>query len=265
MTQGDPGLFGPDSVTWRVHAAPSMLVGGLRALLVQALHPLAMAAVHQHSDYRDDPWGRLRRTATYVATTTFGSTEQAEAAGAQVRRVHRYIRGTDPVTGRAYSAEDPDLLLWVHCVEVHSFLTAYRRYGGSLSDADADRYLVEMTRAAALVGLGAGAVPVTVADLREWLQDVDGLAVTPEARRAMRLVLAPPMPLPLRPLWAIPGVAALALLPRRLRAMYGIPTVPPADAAVRVAAGGLFRALGFVSPGAPQVRAARARVREQAA
>src|SRR5256885_8630678 len=114
MTSGDPGLFGPDSVTWRVHAAPSMLIGGLRALLVQALHPLAMAGVHQHSDYRDNPWGRLRRTSEYVLITTYGDTETAARAGAVVRAVHRRISGVDPVTGRAYRADDPELLAWIH-------------------------------------------------------------------------------------------------------------------------------------------------------
>src|SRR4051794_41750528 len=99
MAPGDPGLFGPDSVTWRVHAAPSMLVGGLRALLVQALQPLAMAGVDQHSDYHDDPWGRLRRTTEYVLTTTYGDTATAEHAGAVVRAVHRHVRGVDVFTG----------------------------------------------------------------------------------------------------------------------------------------------------------------------
>src|SRR4051812_40745704 len=258
MMPGDPGLFGPDSVTWRVHAAPSMLVGGLRALLIQALHPLAMAGVDQHSDYRDDPWGRLRRTTEYVLATTFGDTDTALAAGATVRAVHRHVRGVDPHTGRSYQADDPELLAWVHNVEVHSFLTAYRRFGGSLPTADADRYVAEMVRAAELVGLPATTVPANVADLRDYLQGVEGLVATPTARRAMRTVLTPPMPLPLRPLWAIPGAAAVALLPRRVRSLYGIPVVPPADSAVRLAAAGLFRTLGVLSPGAPQVRAAHA-------
>lgn len=257
---GDPGLFGPDTVTWRVHASPAMLIGGLRALLVQALHPLAMAGVDQHSDYKDDPWGRLRRTTGYVLTTTFADTPTALQAGAVVRAVHERVRGIDAVTGRTYRADDPELLAWVHNVEVHSFLLAYRRYGGSLPGGEADRYVAEMRRVATLVGLAETDVPGTVADLRAYLRGVDGLAVTPAAREGMRVVLNPPMPLPLKPLWAIPGAAAVGLLPRRLRALYGIPYVAPADAAVRVAVAVLFRALGVVSPGAPQVREARARV-----
>jgi uncharacterized protein (DUF2236 family) len=261
MGNGDPGLFGPESVTWRVHAHPSMLVGGLRALLIQALHPLAMAGVHEHSDYRRDQWGRFRRTTEYVVTTTFGDTAAADQAGALVRRVHRHVRGTDPVTGQPYSADDPALLAWVHNVEVHSFLSAYRRYGGRLAHADADRYVDEMTRAAGLVGLDTGAVPHSLDGLRDYFRDVEGdLVCSPIAKTAAFAVLNPPMPLPLKPLWGIPAAAALGLVPRRFRAMYGIPSAPPADAAVRVGAAALFRALGVVLPGSPQVREARARV-----
>src|SRR5437764_3706501 len=187
----DLGLFGPDSVSWRIHADPSMLIGGLRALLVQALHPVAMAGVAQHSDYQDDPWGRLQRTVDYVVTTTFGDTATALAAGARVRAVHTRVRGVDPVTGRPYRADDPDLLLWVHAVEVHSFLAAYRRYGGLLRRADADRYLVEMVRAAELVGLDPADVPASTDDLRAYLRRVHALTLTPAAPAALGRRLSP--------------------------------------------------------------------------
>lgn len=260
----DHGLFGPGSVTWRVHAHPSMLVGGMRALLVEALHPLAMAGVDQHSSFRQDPWGRLQRTTNYVLDTTFGDTRTALDAGALVRRIHPKVRGIDPATGRFYRADDPALLLWVHAVTAHSFLAAYRRYGGGLSAQDADRYVAEQVRAAELVGLDASGVPSTHAELREYLRSMhDELLVTPPAREAFRLVLMPPLPLPLRPLQglaAIPGAAAVGLMPRRLRAMYGIPFVPPADAAVALAAVMLTRALGLL-PRAPRVREALSRAR----
>src|SRR3954452_21656848 len=149
----DAGLFGPGSVTWKVHAHPAMLIGGTGGLIIQALHPLAMAGVTQHSDFRAKPLHRLRRTAQYVATTTFGDTAAAEKAAAHVRHVHTFIHGHDPVTGRDYSAEDPDTLLWVHCVEVHSFLAAYRAYGGRLSADEQDAYLAESARVAALLGV----------------------------------------------------------------------------------------------------------------
>ena len=265
MTRADVGLFGPETVTWRIHADPSMLIGGLRALLIQALHPLAMAGVEHHSDYRADPWGRLRRTTEYVLTVTYGTTEQAEHVGAVVRRVHETVRGTDAVTGKPYFAGDPELLAWVHNVLVHSFLTAYRRYGGAVPRPEADRYIAEMTRIASLVGLDTDAVPATLADLRDYLAGVGGLQVTPAARQSMRLILAPPMPLPLRPLWAVPGAAAIGLVPARFRRMYGLPNLPPADAAVRMGTLALFRSLRLVVPDPPPIRDAWARARRAAA
>ena len=258
-------MFDPDSVTWRVHADPAMFIGGMRALLVQALHPLAMAGVEQHSDYRADPWGRLQRTVEYVLTTTYGTVGEAETAGRVVQAIHKRVRGTDPVTGRVYSAEDPELLVWVHAVEVHSFLVAYRRYGGGrCTDGDADRYLAEQVRSAALVGLDPGLVPASVSELRDYFRSVDDdLRPSPYSRDAAKVVLNPPLPLPIRflkPIAWVPGAAAAGLMPRRLRAMHGIPWVPPADAAVRVAATALTRAMGLL-PDPPRVRTARARAR----
>jgi uncharacterized protein (DUF2236 family) len=264
MTE-DLGLFGPDSVTWRIHADPSMLIGGLRALMVQALHPLAMAGVAQHSDYQDDPWGRLERTVDYVVTTTFADSATALAAGERVRAVHTRVRGIDAVTGRPYRADDPELLLWVHAVEVHSFLAAYRRYGGVLSRADADRYLVEMVRAAELVGLQRALVPASTDDLRSYLQGVTGLALTPPAREAMGQILSPPMPLPLRPFWTVPTTAAVALLPRRARQLYGLTWFPPLGMPVRVGTYSLLRLLNILVPSHPAIRQAQGRARSQAA
>src|SRR5687768_9557676 len=117
---GDPGLFGPGSVAWRIQADPSSLIGGVRALLIQALNPQTMAAVAQHSNYKSDPWKRLMGTTDYVITTTFGDTAAAHAAVARVRAIHDAISGIDDVTGLSYRASDPELLLWVHAVEVHS-------------------------------------------------------------------------------------------------------------------------------------------------
>jgi uncharacterized protein (DUF2236 family) len=126
----DRGLFGPGSITWRVHSNPVMIVGGLRALLIQALHPLAMAGVTQYSDFRSDPLRRLRGTSAYVHAVTFGDTRTAHEAAARVKRLHGRVKGVDQVTGRPFSARDPETLTWVHCVEVHSFLAGYRAYGG---------------------------------------------------------------------------------------------------------------------------------------
>jgi uncharacterized protein (DUF2236 family) len=261
MIRGDSGLFGPESVTWRVHGHPSTLIGGMRALLVQALHPLAMAGVAEHSDYRTDPWGRLRRTSEFVMVATYGSAAEAEAIGNQVRAVHTHVRGIDPVTGRAYRADDPELLAFVHNVLAHSLLLAKRRYGGGISKTDADAYLVEMVRMAELVGTPAALVPTTSGDLRDYLRGVQGLVASPVAKRAARVVLAPPLPLAARPLWVVPAGAAVGLLPARLRAMYGFCWFTPADPAVRAGMTALFGVLGRVSPGGPPARrAAEARM-----
>jgi uncharacterized protein (DUF2236 family) len=140
---GDPGLFGPGSVTWRVHADPAMLVGGLAALMLQTLHPLAIAGVEEHSTYREDPLGRLSRTGSFVTGTTFGSTEAAERLIKLVRGIHRKVHGTAP-DGRPYSADDPDLVTWVHVTEVSSFLRAHQRFTPFPVRGDqADRYFHE--------------------------------------------------------------------------------------------------------------------------
>src|ERR1700761_970849 len=143
----DDGFFGPASVTWRLHADLTGPVSGLRSLLLQALHPLAMAGVDQHSEWRDDPGGRFASTAAYVVTTTYGDRAAARAAAMRVRKIHERVTGTDPVTGREYAAGDPALLIWVHAALVDSGLAAANRYGLTLSDADKNKYIAEMTAA----------------------------------------------------------------------------------------------------------------------
>jgi uncharacterized protein (DUF2236 family) len=260
----DAGLFGPDSVAWRLHADPSMLVGAMRALLVQALEPRAMAGVVQHSDYKADPWGRLNRTVRFVLHTTYGDTPTAEAACRAVRRIHDRVHGVDPVTGRAYSAHDPDLLLWIHGVEVHSAVFAYRSYAGRLSDEDADRYVDEMVRVAELLGMPGDIAPRTLGELREYLRGVQGLQTTPGARESMRLIMYPPMPFPLRPLWVLPASAAVASLPRFARRMYGLPWFEPASLSVRATIFGLTRFLNVLPIEAPEIREAKNRLERAA-
>lgn len=237
-----------------------MLVGGLRAILVQALEPRAMAAVDQHSRFREDPWGRLARTTNYVVSTTYGTTAEAEDAARVVRRVHANVRGVDPVTQSPYSADDPDLLLWIHAVEVESFLLAYRTYAGRIDRADGDRYVAEMARAAELLGLPTAMAPRSELDLRDYLQSVRGLQVTPAARDGLRIVLFPPMRLSYRPLWAIPTTATIAILPGYARRLYRIPWIPPVCVSVRAGVFALSRTLNLVTPPPPALRAARARV-----
>ncbi|MDX6698848.1 MAG: hypothetical protein QOE65_2245 [Solirubrobacteraceae bacterium] len=243
----DQGLFGPESMAWRVIGHPVSIVGGLRALIIQSLHPLAMAGVAQHSDYRNRAIDRLRRTAYYVTATTFGDTATAYAAAARVKQVHRRVRGTDPVTGRPYSAADPDTQLWVHCVEWHSFLAVYRAYGGRLTPDDADRYIAEGVRAAGLLDVPADAVPASMAEMRAYFEEVrPQLCVSASAREAIGFVMRPPLTRELLP-YQVPlrivASAALATVPRHLRAMAGIDRPAALDtltvAAVRPAAAAL--------------------------
>jgi uncharacterized protein (DUF2236 family) len=179
-----------------------------------------------------------------------------------VRAIHERVRGTDPVSGRAYSADDPDLLLWIHAAEVHSVVITYRRYAARLSDADADRYVAEMGAVAELLGLPADMTPRTMTELRDYLRSMgDDLQVTPGARRAMRMIFAPPLPLALRPFWVVPVTATVAVLPRVARRQYGLPWLHPATPSVRAGMFGLTRVLNVVFSDAPEVRAARARMR----
>jgi uncharacterized protein (DUF2236 family) len=261
----DSGVFGPDSVAWRLHADPVMLVGGLRALLVQALEPRSMAAVDQHSLFREDPWGRLARTTNFVMNTTYGDTAAAEAAAAIVRSVHTRVHGIDPVTGRSYRGNEPELLLWIHAVEVESFLLAYRTYAAHLSRADGDRYVAEMARVAEMVELPSNMVPRSEGDLRDYLRSVRGLHVTPAARDGLKVILFPPMHLAYRPLWAIPTTAAVAILPRYARRMYRLPWLPGAGLPVRAGVYALSRALNAIKPIPPAVREAQERVEGRAA
>lgn len=243
----DPGLFDRDAVVWRVHADRCGLVGGLRALLLQTMHPLAMAGVAQHSDYRHDPWGRLQRTGAFIAVTTYGSTSAAEATIARVRRIHARIEGVAG-DGRPYRADDPHLLAWVHLTEVDSFLRAYRRYGSGapLTPEDADRYVAEM----AGVGTRLGVVdpPETVAGLRQALIAYrPELAATPPAHEAVRFLLWPPLPAYLRPGYGVLCAAAVGLLPGFVRHELRLPTAPLSDPLlVRPTTRAVLAALGAV-------------------
>jgi uncharacterized protein (DUF2236 family) len=169
--KGDPGLFGPGSVAWKVHGDFStMMVGGISALLLQMLHPGAFAGVWEHSTFRRDMQGRLQRTARFIAGTTYAGTDEALRLIARVRAVHAGVRGVLP-DGRPYSANDPDLITFVHVAEVSSFLAAYLRYGDpALSDAAQDRYFAETAKVARL--LGATDVPETRAEVRAYFRDI---------------------------------------------------------------------------------------------
>lgn len=227
-----PRWFGEDRPIRRVHGDASMFVGGLRALLLQSLHPLAMAGVAEHSDYRYDPWGRLARTSTFLATTTFGAAQDAQRAVDRVRGIHRRINGTAP-DGRTYRADDPHLLEWVHIAEVDSFLRAHQRYGAEpLDRPGCDAYIADTARIAA--ALGVPDPPLTTAELAHRITAYrPELQSTAAARDAARfLLLTPPLPLLARAPYAALASTAVALLPAWARAPLRLPYVPPVEATV---------------------------------
>ncbi|MCA1843773.1 MAG: DUF2236 domain-containing protein [Actinobacteria bacterium] len=244
-TGDDVGLFGPGSAAWQVHADLATVVGGVRALLLQTLHPLAMAAVADHSDYRRDPLGRLHRTAGFLGATVFGRTPAADEAIARVRTIHRRVVGQAP-DGRPYRADDPRLLEWIHVTEVDSFLAAHQRYGRRpLDEAGADRYVAEM----AVVGRRLGAVdpPTTVAGARASIERFrPELAAGRQAHEAVRFLLWPPLPLPARAPHALIAAAAIGLLPGWAARALWLPRAPGADTVVvRPACLALLRVLGW--------------------
>lgn len=258
MTSDDLGYFGPDSVTWRIHGEPVAMIGGLRALLLQALHPGAMRLLYSASSFQEDPWTRLQRTVEYVGTVSFAPTDAVDAAAAHVRAVHRSVGVTDP-----------EQLSWVHLCLVDSFLTAARAGGLRLSKADGDRYVAEQAVAARLVDVPEELIPRSRADVRRML---DGfrptLRGTAEAREAARYVVAPPLPIPVayrlpaRAGWTTVSSLAVGLLPGWARRMYRLPPAP--GTSVLTAAGlrtlrGALRALPEQWREGPLYRDAKAR------
>ena len=220
-----------------MHGDAAMFVGGLRALLLQSLHPLAMIAVAQHSDYRNDPWGRLQRTSTFLAATTFGTADDAQRAVDRVRRVHEHVTGTAP-DGRPYRAGDPHLLRWVHVAETDSFLRCHQRYGARpLDEAGCDGYVADTARIA--TALGVLDPPRTRAELAAALRAYrPELRAAPEARDAARfLVRNPPLPLVARGPYALLSAAAIGELPGWARRELRLPGIPVADAVLVPPAG----------------------------
>jgi uncharacterized protein (DUF2236 family) len=240
--------FADDRPIRTVHADSSMFVGGLRALLLQSLHPLAMAGVAAHSGYRGDPWGRLQRTSYFLAVTTFGRAQDAEATIRRIRAIHERVRGVAP-DGRPYCAADPHLLTWVHLAEVDSFLEAHRRYGAlRLTREQQDGYVADAARVAREVGVPDP--PTTVAGVRaELARYRPELRGTAEARAAARfMLLQPPLPVAARLPYAVLASAAVASLPVWARWPLRLPYLPLAEATVvRAAGAGLVRTLRWIS------------------
>jgi uncharacterized protein (DUF2236 family) len=234
-------------------------LGGVRALYLQALHPMAIELLDQHSTYTGDPWGRLLRTAEFVAIVSYGTHEDVQRAAARVRGMHRRI-----------GLDDPELLRWVHCCMVDSFLEVARRSGIRLPGADPDRYVAEQLRAGQLVGVPEAGTPRDVAGLAGYLAEMrPRLAGTPAAQAAARYVLYPPMPwqaqllTPARPAWTMLATLSFALLPRWARRMYRMPALPSTDLAATAGARTLRSLLRFLPPRlreGPHLRDAKARL-----
>ncbi len=229
----DVGLFGPGSVTWRLHAEPLLGLAALRALLLQALEPHVAHAAGQRSSMGDDVWGRLQRTTEFLGVTTYGTSAQALSVGAHVRALHAAMAAVDPGTGDGVRIDDPVLLAWVHCTMVDSVLDVLRRSGMRLDDADADQYVREQVRAAMLVGLEPDEVPCDQAGLDAALRDArPRLRASAAARDQVGAVVAAPLALRLvpvpRPAWSAVAGLAFAALPPWARRMYAMAELPGA-------------------------------------
>lgn len=207
---GDQGLIGPNSVSWMVLSDPSTLLGGLAAVLQQACHPLVLQGVSDHSAFRDDPLGRLRRTVSYVLASTYGATSEVEALAARINRVHQQVQGAD-ATGARYSAEDERLKLWVHCSLTHSILLAWQAYGPRpLTPAEQDSFVSEQARVVALLGVRA---PGTLRALNEELATFQTeLGRCDATEEAVTFLSAPPVGMALRLVYSVVYKGAVALL-----------------------------------------------------
>lgn len=255
------GFFSPDSITWKIHSDPSMFVGGIRALLEQALHPEAMAGVAAHSNFREDSWGRLERTGDYVATLTFASKEKAEKLAARVRGVHTKLK-----------LDDQRLLLWVHMAMVDAFLDTALRSGMNLTVDNQNEYIAEMVKFATLVGIPESMTPHDIDSTKRYFDSIlPELSASDDAKRAALFIALPPLPpllrfgTPIAPIWG--GITSLsaASLPKWAKRLYGWPILPGEEFATDLALKTARITLGALPKSfreSPQLKAARARMNQ---
>jgi len=262
----DLGLFGPQSVTWRLHGEPILWMAGFRALLLQALHPRALAGVLQNSNFRADPWGRLFRTARFYGEVVYGTTPAARTAGARVRRLHARMSAVDPDTGEAFGVDDPELLRWVYVTATESFCSTALRAGAPLSADDVVRYYEEQRVVAELVGLDPRSVPATPDDIEAYYERMrPALRADADARAVARFLAVPTLPwklgwTPVRPLWMTVAAYGFSLLPPWARRLYGVPRLPATDLTATLTSRGLRTlTLPLSWLDGPIVRAARRR------
>ena len=226
----DPGHFGPDSITWRVNREGVLLLGGGAAIILQVAHPLVGAGVAEHSNYREDPWGRLYRTLDITTSMVFGSTGEAAEASERLRNVHRRVQGvikepggSYPV-GTEYSANDPKLAMWVHATLVDTSMQVYSAYVGTLSHAERVRYYEEQKRLGEMFGVPIEAQPETLAEFYDYFEHMveDELAVTSALADVVDATMRPDLPFVARPVVEAINLATVSLLPERLRRELGL-------------------------------------------
>lgn len=263
---GDPGLFGPGSMAWRIDGEVLVLAGGTCALLMQLAHPAVAAGVDQHSDFRADPFARLRRTLTASYAVAFGSMPRADAAIRRVNAIHAAVRGHVPESGAAYHATDPALLLWVHATLVDTALRVYDRYVAPLSPAEEEAYHAEARRVAIRMGVPGSAVPVTLIELRGEMARLmaDGTVHVEATARALAPYVRYPRPFPPRAVWDMAHLVSDSVLPDPIRRGYGISWSPARDAGMRRVAAVSRRVVPLLPPvlrRVPQARRAERRVR----
>jgi len=242
MSKDPRGIFSPETIAWKIHSDPAMAIGGIRALLQQALHPDAMYGVAKNSNFREDAWGRLQRTGDYVSTITFGSRDEAEALSARVQKIHT-----------ALGLDDPHLLLWVHMSMVDSFLDIAIRSGLLLDVEQQDQYVAEMVAFAEAVGINAAQVPATVEQMKKYFLDISPeLSASDDAKRAALFLTIPPLPTAVRfatpaaPAWASLALIAASSLPAWARSLYGTPTLPGQNFATDISLKAIRKTLGAI-------------------
>ncbi len=249
----DFGLFGPQSVTWKIMGEPVMWLAGMRALYLQALHPRVMKGTWQNTSFArpDEAWGRFTRTIRFVQTRTYGTMAEVDRAGRRVRKIHAALTGVD-ADGSEFRLDEPELLLWVHCAEIASEAEVARRSGVRVTAAELDAFVDEQRRSAEVVGLDPASVPGSMAELDEYFAQMrPRIYACPEARQALRGSFTPKVPLAFLPLRVIAppvNLLAFASLPPWARQMYGVPTLPLSDAAVTVALRAAYESSSRVPP-----------------
>ena len=250
-TGGDPGYFGPGSVSWHVHREAAVMLGGARALLMHAAHPLVVAGARQTQMYTRDPWARLERTLRLNYMVTFGTRSQADSTARHVNAVHADIHGVDSVTGRPYDALDPDLLLWVHACLVDTALLLERLVVGDLDPSGRQRFYEESMVQAELLALPRSALPPTVEELRDYIAGVISSGVlrrTDGSEAVGALIKDPPPETPQRRLWRLISFWSFGLLPDQIRGdVYSVAWNQAQELALRSS----LRAARYLRPLAP--------------